>query len=68
METSIIFTLRYLVEGSEVIEKFASPVAAMGRTGALVANGIGCAFAIYMGTRLLMDQSSIFDSLRIRQH
>ena len=68
MEEDITFTVRYVAEGAPIAENYHSALGAIGRVGALIAHGVGCNFTIWSGTRILLEQDAICESLRLGRH
>jgi hypothetical protein len=68
MVAGITYTVRYTEDGDPITENYSSALDALARIRALVAHGIGYGFGIYAEAQILMDQSAIFESLKIVGH
>jgi len=68
MSQHMSFIVRYVAEGAPITEHYQSAMGAIGRVGALVSHGVGSDYAILAGDRVLMDQTAIFESLKLTCH
>jgi hypothetical protein len=68
MSQHIPCTLQYVEEGASIAEEYQTVIGAVGRAGALISNGVGNDYAIFVGNQLLMNHSAVLESLRITRH